>query len=198
MFTSSSLLTTILAALTLTSTTSCTPSPLSGAFTPNPTHLEFTTLLDGPAHLSPTSNSTNPQARTTRFECWQLSNAFQTSPQAGTSGSVQLSLGDLSNGTYTHFSKSSPGTPHNAPFPQYVFLLSGSLTIRLPNDTRTVKMGAGEGSIAADLGGTGHLTDWEAGTSVLQVPFGGGKVPAHKVLHQGSCRTEDNLQYSHK
>ncbi|KAE8225497.1 hypothetical protein CF319_g1751 [Tilletia indica] len=198
MFTSSSLLTTILAALTLTSTTSSTPSPLSGTSTPNPTHLEFTTLLDGPAHLSPTSNSTNPQARTTRFECWQLSNAFRTSPQAGTSGSVQLSLGNLSNGTYTHFSKSSPGTPHNAPYPQYVFLLSGSLTIRLPNDTRTVKMGAGEGTIAADLGGTGHFTDWEAGTSVLQVPFEGGKRPAHKVLHQGPCRAKDNLQYSRK
>ncbi|CAD6899336.1 unnamed protein product [Tilletia controversa] len=162
-----------------------------------PGHLIFTAVLGGPAHLSPTSNASDPNAAVSRFECWQLSRAFQVSPQQGTTGSVQTQLGNLANATYTYFPSLSPGTAHVAPYPQYVFIISGGAAIRLPNDTATVRGGAGLGVIAADSSSkTGHFSDWDAGTTVLQIPFEAGAFPPHTVLHQGACKPATNLGYN--
>jgi hypothetical protein len=53
------------------------------------------------------------------LECWQLP-GFQTSAQAGTSGALNLFLGNLSNASYTVIPGRFDGGMHNAPAAQYV------------------------------------------------------------------------------
>jgi hypothetical protein len=53
------------------------------------------------------------------LECWQLP-GFTTSAQAGTSGALNLFLGDISNASYTVIPGRFDGGIHNAPAAQYV------------------------------------------------------------------------------
>ena len=46
--------------------------------------------------------------------------------------------------------------------------------------------------IAADVKGDGHLTGYPSDkpTVALQIPFAAGSMPAHRTLHEGTCRAE--------
>lgn len=62
------------------------------------------------------------------LECWALEPGFDTSSEAGTSGSKSLNLGPLDgknagNSTYSVIPAHFDGRRHNAPTNQYVFLL---------------------------------------------------------------------------
>lgn len=51
------------------------------------------------------------------LECWALP-GFVASAQAGTTGALNLFLGDLANATYTVIPPRFNGGLHNAPAPQ--------------------------------------------------------------------------------
>lgn len=54
------------------------------------------------------------------FQCWQMDQPFETSSQAGTSGTALLMLSDVSNLTYGVIPSNFDGGVHNAPNVQYV------------------------------------------------------------------------------
>jgi len=81
-----------------------------------------------PAQLS---NITTPSLNLTAIaasdgssvlECWQFP-GFAASAQAGTSGALNLFLGDTANVSYTILPARFNGGLHTAPAAQYVFLL---------------------------------------------------------------------------
>jgi len=45
----------------------------------------------------------------------------------------------------------------------------------------------------ADVSKFGHITTYpsDADTITLQIPFAGGKVPDHTVVHEGPCTWDD-------
>jgi hypothetical protein len=67
----------------------------------------------------------NTQNNHSTLECWALEPGFQTSSQAGTSGTQALNLGPVGGGTgsnasYTVLPAGFDGGRHNAPAKQYV------------------------------------------------------------------------------
>jgi hypothetical protein len=81
-----------------------------------------------PPSFAQLSNVTTPSLNLTTIsasngastlECWQLP-GFKTSAQAGTSGALNLFLGNLSNASYTVIPSRFDGGMHNAPAAQYV------------------------------------------------------------------------------
>jgi hypothetical protein len=77
---------------------------------------------------------------------------------------------------------------------RYVSFLSGLVHVTLPNATGEAWVQGGKYGliIAADNAAVskyGHITTYpgDADTVVLQVPFKGGVLPNHTVLHPGPC-----------
>jgi hypothetical protein len=127
------------------------------------------------------------------FECWSLSPPFTTSTGSGTIGASTLPLGSFSQGQgYTVIPPHFDAGVHNAPAPQLVVFLSGLANVSLveANEFVMVKGGKNGVIIAVDTMGTGHITRYTGNkeTIILQLPFEGGKVPEHVVVHGGACR----------
>jgi len=121
-----------------------------------------------------------------QIECWSLLPGFSISNQTGTVGSKQISLGLISNGSYTIFPIPGPidAGLHNAPNPQWVITLAGQGKVTFPNSTESVDLLAGSIVIAVDIAGTsvqGHRTVWQGGSQVIQLPFPDGFIPPHNA-----------------
>ncbi|KAE9402066.1 hypothetical protein BT96DRAFT_1017879 [Gymnopus androsaceus JB14] len=130
-------------------------------------------------------------------ECWAIQPGYQISPQTGTIGDQILQLGNLANASYIVFPSDGNSTDsglHNAPYRQWVILLSGSGNINFPNASTTpnLTVTAGELFIADDIPGTssyGHRSVWASGTIAIQMPFLDGVVVGHKVINnRGACK----------
>ncbi|MCJ1330782.1 hypothetical protein MMC10_007469 [Thelotrema lepadinum] len=149
-----------------------------------------------PTYLNLTAISASNGLST--LECWQLTNLFTTSTQAGTAGTAVEQLGSASNASLTILLPNFNGGMHNAPSVQYVSFLSGKAVISLPNstDTATIRGGKFGLIIAADTANVstlGHNTTYptDSETVALQIPTAGGIVPGHEVLHGGPCTAEE-------
>jgi len=131
------------------------------------------------------------------IECWQLP-GLTSSTESGTTGAQSLFLGPTSNATYTILPAGFNGGLHNAPSPQIVAFLSGLIHITLPNSTQEAWIQGGRYGIVlavdtADLSKFGHRTVYPGGadTVAVEIPFGGGVVPGHRVLHLGACTWDE-------
>ncbi|KAJ5160826.1 uncharacterized protein N7482_007830, partial [Penicillium canariense] len=142
------------------------------------------------------------------LECWALEPGFQTSNQAGTSGTEALNLGPIggahaANATYSVIPAGFDGGRHNAPAQQWVVFLSGLAHITIPNSTAEAWiLGGKHGTIlaldTADVSTVGHVTKYpsQEQTVSLQLPLGDAGVPGHVVLHSGACRGSEMLTES--
>ncbi|KAJ7065398.1 small secreted protein [Mycena amicta] len=155
------------------------------AFTPRdlPNNLTVTALV-GKNNLS-------------SLECWALTPALVESTATGTVGALSYAhLGATGNSSYSLFTQHTNAGLHNAPAHQYVFLLTGGGELSFPSAdladstlSGNFTVSAGDILIATDIAGTsarGHNSVWQAGTSVLQMPFA-GDIPGHVVLYDGGC-----------
>ncbi|KAJ5369816.1 uncharacterized protein N7496_005908 [Penicillium cataractarum] len=145
----------------------------------------------------------NAQNNSSTLECWALEPGFQTSSQAGTTGTQALNLGPAggagTNATYTVLPAGFDGGRHNAPAKQWVIFISGLAHITLPNSTTEAWIAGGKyGAILAldtvDVSGLGHITRYPSAeeTVAIQVPLGeGGVLPDHEVLYEGGCVGEE-------
>ncbi|KAJ5344845.1 hypothetical protein N7452_002849 [Penicillium brevicompactum] len=162
-----------------------------------------TTTLALDASLGSTLNVTVLGARHNRstLECWALKPGFETSSEAGTSGSSVLDLGSVTgNATFTTLPAGFDGGRHNAPTLQWVVFLSGLAHITLPNSTTEARVEGGKnGAIlaldTADVSALGHYTTYPSKerTVALEIPLGEAGAPSHRVLHEGPCEGEELL-----
>ncbi|KAJ7680949.1 hypothetical protein DFH06DRAFT_432733 [Mycena polygramma] len=131
------------------------------------------------------------------LECWAMAPNLVESNATGTVGALSYGqLGGTGNSSYALFTQLSVAGLHNAPAPQYVIILTGQGELSFPSANLSdstlggnYTLLAGDILIAADTAGVsarGHNSVWQAGTSVLQMPFAGA-VPSHTVLHEGGC-----------
>jgi hypothetical protein len=88
------------------------------------------------------------------LECWQLP-GFVASAQPGTSGALNLFLGDLSNATYTVIPPRFNGGIHNAPAAQYVTPLCENVSVTVAYAGKSLTLC---GRYVAFLTGLAHLT----------------------------------------
>ncbi|MCJ1363973.1 hypothetical protein MMC16_003082 [Acarospora aff. strigata] len=128
------------------------------------------------------------------LECWQLSDPFTVSNQAGTTGTAVQQLGNVANASYVVLPARFDGGLHNAPAVQYVAFLSGLAHITLPNSNQEAWVRGGRNGllIAADTAAVskeGHITEYPSNTetTALQIPIAEGTLPEHKVLYAGPC-----------
>ncbi|KAK3934377.1 hypothetical protein QBC46DRAFT_399972 [Diplogelasinospora grovesii] len=172
------LLSTTLTAATATSSSS--PVVLSDS---EPKYLNLTAI--SAAHGSST------------LECWQFG-PFSSSSTPGTTGALNLVLGDMSNASYSVIPPRFDGGLHNAPAPQLVFFNTGLIHITLPNSTDEAWVQGGKYGLiiaadTADKSTHGHRTQYpsDADTIALQVPLKAGERFDYTLLHQGACGMED-------
>lgn len=76
----------------------------------------FATTIAAPSYLNLTA-ITAANGKST-LECWQLSDPFKVSNQAGTIGTAVKSLGNVANATYTILPPKFNGGLHQAPVVQ--------------------------------------------------------------------------------
>ncbi|KAI0795364.1 hypothetical protein BC629DRAFT_1286656 [Irpex lacteus] len=148
------------------------------------TYLEATTLV--------TKNNASA------FECWRFASPLSTSTGAGTAGASTLLIDNLANATYTVIPPRFEGGVHNAPHPQLVVFLSGTIHITLPTDPHSQAwlQGGPNGLILAlDATGSGHNTSYPGSveTRALQIPFEDGFIPDHTVLYDGACKVHSQV-----
>ncbi|KAJ7708996.1 hypothetical protein B0H17DRAFT_851817, partial [Mycena rosella] len=131
------------------------------------------------------------------LECWAMTPGLVESTATGTVGALSYThLGGAGNSSYSLFTALSNSGLHTAPAPQYVMILTGTGEISLPSSdpsnstlSGNYTVVAGDILIAIDtaaVSSRGHNSVWQAGTSVLQMPFS-GDIPSHVVLHDGGC-----------
>jgi hypothetical protein len=144
---------------------------------------------------APTLNVTAISARdgVSILECWQIG-VLQASSQKGVVGSSALFLGEVDNATYTMIPPGYEGTLHNAPSPQFVFVLSGLAHVTLPSSTGEAWIHGGRSGfiIAVDTAAVsthGHLTSFPGPdyTIMIQIPFRGSSALSSVTLHAGAC-----------
>lgn len=97
------------------------------------------------------------------LQCWQLAGNLAASTGSGTAGAATLSLGEITNITYTVLPAQFDGGLHNAPYVQWVAFTSGLAHLTLPNSTDEAWVKGGKHGliIAADIkafNSTGHIT----------------------------------------
>ncbi|EFY84552.1 hypothetical protein J3459_013583 [Metarhizium acridum] len=133
------------------------------------------------------------------LECWQLANPFQQTTESGITGSLQLSLGELANASYSVVPARFDGGFHHAPAFQYVLFISGLVHISLykGKDEAWIQGGKYGLIIAADTADRtthGHLTRYPsaADTVAVSLPIKDRDGFKYSVLHQGPC-TEDEV-----
>ena len=81
---------------------------------------------------------------------------------------------------------------------RYVHFVSGLAHVTLLNSTQEAWIRGGKNGLvfAADTAAVsmnGHITDYPSKmeTTLLQIPTTGGKIPEHRVLHDGACCGSD-------
>ncbi|KAF7365537.1 hypothetical protein MVEN_00426900 [Mycena venus] len=135
------------------------------------------------------------------LECWALTPALVESTATGTVG------GPVLPGPGGQLEIAAIRSSRNLPTPgcithplpstsRYVIILTGRGELSFPSAdpsdstlSGNYTLSAGDILIAADTAATsirGHNTVWQAGSSVLQMPFAGSG-PSHIVLHDGGC-----------
>ncbi|KAM0794798.1 hypothetical protein BDR22DRAFT_814553 [Usnea florida] len=133
------------------------------------------------------------------LECWQLSAPLVPSNQPGVVGSAVAQLGEAGATSYTLLPPQYDGGLHNAPAVQWVVFISGLAVISLPNstETATVVPGSRNGLILAtdtqNVSTLGHVTSYPSKekTAVVLIPVRDNEIPAHTVLHGGSCKRDE-------
>ncbi|KAJ7147588.1 small secreted protein [Mycena crocata] len=131
------------------------------------------------------------------LECWAMTPELVESTAIGTVGALSYThLGATSNSSYSLFTQFTNAGLHNAPAPQYVFIMTGQGELSFPSadpEDSTLSgnytLLAGDILIAVDtaaVSARGHNSVWQPGTTALQMPFA-GDVPSHSVLHDGGC-----------
>lgn len=80
----------------------------------------FALTIAAPSFLNLTAISVANGEST--LECWQLSDPFAVSNQAGTAGAAVKQLGNVTNATYSILPAKFDGGLHRAPAVQYAFL----------------------------------------------------------------------------
>ncbi|MCJ1263281.1 hypothetical protein MMC22_003151 [Lobaria immixta] len=156
----------------------------------------FASTFASPSFLNLTAiSATNGEST---LECWQLSDQFTMSSQAGTAGTAIKQLGNVTNATYTILPAKFDGGAHRAPAVQYVAFLSGLAHVTLPNSTHEAWIHGGKRGLilvadTAAVSVKGHITVYPSDqeTVALQIPTAGGQVPSHRVLYEGACRDCD-------
>lgn len=73
-------------------------------------------------------------------------------------------------------------------------MISGLAHVTLPegDDELWIREGANGLIVAADTVGDGHFTEYPSDkpSVALQIPFAGGRFPAHRVIKHGVCDDE--------
>ncbi|KAI2629792.1 hypothetical protein GGR54DRAFT_650077 [Hypoxylon sp. NC1633] len=161
----------------------------------------FTTLLsllslvaahDEALHLNVTTITARDHVSV--LECWQMTTPFATI--AG--GLKTLGLGDLSNGMIQIAPPGIAQEPHNAPYKQYLWVITGIVHITLPNATGEASIYGGKYGLmyaedTKDISRYGHVS-WSYGRDemlAVSFPVKNNVNPAHKVLHHGPCEEEE-------
>ncbi|KHN95780.1 uncharacterized protein MAM_06392 [Metarhizium album ARSEF 1941] len=133
------------------------------------------------------------------LECWRLANPFKQTTEAGISGSLQLSLGELANGSYSVIPARFDGGFHHAPAFQYVLFISGLAHISLYKGRDEAWIQGGKYGLliaadTADLTEHGHLTRYPSAADTVSVTFQIKDRQSFKysLLHQGPC-TQDEM-----
>lgn len=84
-------------------------------------------------------------------------------------------------------------------FVRFVVYLSRSIEIVIPETKSYAVFTAGRrgqtiiiSADTADVSAAGHISNYlNSDAQFLQLPFAGGKIPHHKVLYNGVCKTEE-------
>ncbi|KAK2759566.1 small secreted protein [Colletotrichum kahawae] len=126
-----------------------------------------------------------------RFECWELDEAFRSSTQSGLVDTRTTILGDVSKMSYNVVPAGFDSGFHPAPTNQWVVLVGGLGVITLPdNSSTTLTTKGGEFGLlfatdTADLTEEGHGSIFPGATEsiVLQIPTKDNKIPKHRVLY---------------
>lgn len=92
------------------------PSPLILASLALPAAAQLSTLTTPYLNLTALTAADGEST----LECWQLANPFRQSTESGITGSLQLSLGELANASYSVIPARFDGGFHHAPAFQYV------------------------------------------------------------------------------
>ena len=149
------------------------------------------------------------------LECWSIP-GFAASSTAGTSGALNLFLGDTANASYTILPARFNGGVHRAPAPQYVLFTSGLAHVTLPDpsspnmtnpqalsgvENEAWVQGGKYGLILAldtsDVSGTGHITTYPSASDsvTLQVPLSQAGyqqlLSEKRVLYDGPCKPSE-------
>ncbi|KAF2235012.1 hypothetical protein EV356DRAFT_514644 [Viridothelium virens] len=127
-----------------------------------------------------------------QFQCWQLNSPFTSTP-FGSNGS-QLGFGDVSGASITVQPPDSNTGVHTTSMPALLHVLSGLLSITLPNNSTSTAwvLGGVSGSlILADTTGSGHNTSHpsDESTVIITMPFAGAVIPAHTIVGYDVCST---------
>ncbi|KAL8947388.1 MAG: hypothetical protein Q9222_006327 [Ikaeria aurantiellina] len=137
---------------------------------------------------------------TSTIECWQLSNPFKASADAGVAGASFAQLGKAGNTSYALIPPKFDGGLHNAPTVQYVAFLSGEAVVSVPESGQSATITGGRDGLiiaadTADVSAKGHDTKYpsEEQTVGIQIPTANGKVPEHTVLYPGPCKRRDQI-----
>ncbi|KAF5122512.1 hypothetical protein E5D57_012993 [Metarhizium anisopliae] len=171
------------------------PSPLTLASLALPAAAQLSTLTTPYLNLTALTAADGEST----LECWQLANPFRQSTESGITGSLQLSLGELANATYSVIPARFDGGFHHAPAFQYVLFMSGLVHISLyrGRDEAWIQGGKYGLIVAADTADRtahGHLTRYPgaADTVAVSLPIRDRDGFKYSVLHGGSC-TQDEM-----
>lgn len=134
------------------------------------------------------------------LQCWQLPSPF--SPLAANvnnnSSSYGLPLGETANATLFVVPAGSDAGLHHAEAAQWVIFVTGLAHVTLPRSSDQAWISGGKYGLlwAGDLAGAsgqGHRTFYHEQTVGLILPTRHGREPAHTVVRQGACLTQDLL-----
>ncbi|UNI24878.1 hypothetical protein JDV02_010597 [Purpureocillium takamizusanense] len=133
------------------------------------------------------------------FQCWEMAAPFTQYP---TTGQAIPEFARVSNVSYVVLPARSSEGIHNPPHSMFFALLSGQAHITLPRGGDELWVTAGDADaliIADDVAGEGHITEYpmDRPSVALQIPFSGGRAPAHRVLHEGPCSRRETASSRH-
>ncbi|KAI0380833.1 hypothetical protein F5Y04DRAFT_256814 [Hypomontagnella monticulosa] len=137
------------------------------------------------------------------IECWQLADSFSMIPNPNLFDLPAGTLGDVANISYFFAPAGGDIGTHNAPFKQWIFVLSGLMRVTVPDDSTAFYASGGKSGIlfasdTPEVSTKGHLTSFPGteGTLVATIPTKNNQNPAHTVLHSGPCKKAENFGLS--
>ncbi|KAJ7054761.1 hypothetical protein C8F01DRAFT_1162851 [Mycena amicta] len=135
-------------------------------------------------------------------ECWKIEPGYQVSNVTGTVGDKDLQLGSMTNAVFIIIpdddGKPNNGGLHNGAHSQWVFALTGGVTVTFPEHPGGFSVPAGGVFISTDILGTstlGHQSIWAAGANFIQAPFPNGVAINHTVVPNRLCKGNFEAEY---